>query len=112
MISLRKNILYIFLFGSTLLNNGSAWADKVSDSQIEMQKRLNEQVLSQGFSVADEAKLEAYIKDATERGTPPKTTPSRYWRNGYTCGDLRRYSWNDYRDCSYYYRYHGYYWRY
>jgi hypothetical protein len=112
MITLCKQIFYIFLFSLVLSYGGLTSADSLSDSQMEMQKKLNEQVLSQNFSVADEAKLESYIKDATERGTPPKTTPSRYWRNGYTCGNLRRYSWNDYRDCSYYYRYYGYYWPY
>ncbi|MGY6276698.1 hypothetical protein [Methylomonas sp. MgM2] len=85
-----------------------ASADEVSD----MQKRLNEEVMGKLFSVETEANLNAYIEEATKRGIPPKTTPSRYWRRGYTCGDLRRYSWSDYRDCSYFYRYYGYYWPY
>jgi len=93
----------IIAIGST-----NAFADEVSD----MQKRLNEQVLGQSFSVESEANLNAYIEEATKRGIPPKTTPSKYWRRGYTCGDLRRYSWTDYRDCSYFYRYYGYYWPY
>jgi len=91
-----------------MANSAIAWADERSD----LQKRLNEEVLSKPFSVENEANLNAYIEEATKRGTPPKTQPSKYWRNGYTCGDLRRYSWTDYRDCSYYHRYYGRYWPY
>ena len=100
----------IFICGTL---SSLAWAGAANaESPAEMQNRLNEEVLSKPFSVETEANLEAYIKDATERGMPPKSTPSKYWRSGYTCGDLRRYSWNDYRDCSYYYRYYGRYWPY
>lgn len=84
------------------------WADNMSD----LQKQLNAQVMQKPFSVENEANLNAYIEEATKRGTPPKSQPSKYWRQGYTCADLRRYSWADYRDCSYYYHYHGYYWPY
>lgn len=110
MINLHNMALYTLLLGYTL-GYSNAWADAASEkSRIEIQKSLNEQVLSSPFSVEDDAKLEAYIKDATERGKPPRSTPSKYWRRGYTCRDLRRYSWLDYRDCSYYYRYYGRYW--
>lgn len=84
----------------------------LADERTEIQKRLNEQVLDKPFSVESEANLNAYIEDATKRGLPPKSEPSKYWRQGYTCSDLRRYSWNDYRDCSYYHHYYGYYWPY
>lgn len=87
-------------------------AGVMADERDELQKRLNEQVLEKSFSVESEVGLNAYIEDATKRGMPPKTQPSRYWRQGYTCGDLRRYSWNDYRDCRYYHSYYGRYWPY
>ncbi len=108
-----KNILgakfFCGLVSSVLFINACvAFADERSD----MQKRLNEQVLEKPFSVESEANLNAYIEEATKRGTPPKSEPSKYWRRGYTCGDLRRYSWTDYRDCSYYHHYYGYYWPY
>lgn len=110
--SLHNKVFYTLLVGYTL-SYGAVWADTaLENSQVELQKSLNEQVLSNPFSVEDDSKLEAYIKDATERGKPPQSTPSKYWRRGYTCGDLRRYSWADYRDCSYYYRYYGRYWPY
>lgn len=83
-------------------------ADKASD----LQKQFNDQVIQKPFSVENEANLNAYIEDATRRGLPPKSQPSKHWRKGYTCADLQRYSWTDYRDCSYYYHYHGYYWPY
>jgi hypothetical protein len=84
----------------------------LADERTEIQKRLNDQVLDKPFSVESEASLNAYIADATKRGLPPKSEPSKYWRQGYTCNDLRRYSWTDYRDCSYFHHYYGYYWPY
>ncbi|MDO8844380.1 MAG: hypothetical protein Q7U98_11090 [Methylicorpusculum sp.] len=109
MATLRSNsFCTISLMAISLLCCGAALADE----QEDMQKRLNEMVKEQPFNVADNAKLEAYIEEATKNGTPPVSTPSKYWRRGYTCGDLRRYSWNDYRDCSYFHRYNGYYWPY
>lgn len=87
-------------------------ATAIADERDEMQKQLNEQVFEKPFSVESEAALNAYIEEATKKGTPPNAQPSQYWRKGYTCGDLRRYSWNDYRDCSYYHRYYGRYWPY
>jgi len=30
-----------------------------------------------------------------------------YWRPGYTCRDLLRHNWTQYRNCRYYYRYYG-----
>jgi len=94
--------------GCALAYSGSSYAEDLK----KMQEQLNKQVLEQQFSVESEAGLSAYIADATKRGTPPKSEPSKYWRNGYTCADLRPYSWNDYRDCSYYHHYYGHYWAY
>ena len=83
-----------------------------ADQRSDIQQQLNAEVLGKQFSVESEAGLNAYIEEATKRGTPPKTQPSKYWRRGYSCSDLRRYSWTDYRDCSYFYRYYGYNWPY
>lgn len=103
-----KKKLNLFLLYSLVIFSAAVEADE----RTEIQKRLNEQVLDNSFSVESDANLNAYIEDATKRGLPPKSEPSKYWRRGYTCGDLRRYSWNDYRDCSYYHHYYGYYWPY
>lgn len=83
-----------------------------AEKSVDLQKQFNEQVMKQPFSVENDANLNAYIEDATRRGIPPRSQPSKHWRQGYTCADLRRYSWTDYRDCSYYYQYYGYYWPY
>jgi hypothetical protein len=100
-----KKILHLVLAS---LISGSALADQAAD----MQKRLNEEVMSKSFSVESEANLNAYIEDALKRGQPPKAEPSKFWRNGYTCQSLIPFSWIDYRDCSYYHRYYGRYWPY
>jgi len=80
--------------------------------KASMQDRLNDEVLDQGFDVKGEAELNSYIEEATRKGLEPKVKPSSHWRRGYTCNDLRRYSWSEYRDCVYYHRYHGRYWDY
>lgn len=104
----RQKKLRTWLLPIVLLWVNSVFAESAED----IQRRLNEEVLQKPFNVETEANLNAYIEEATKRGTPPKSEPSRYWRRGYTCADLRRYSWTDYRDCTYYYRYYGYYWPY
>ncbi|WP_446811254.1 hypothetical protein ACH50O_06750 [Methylomonas sp. 2BW1-5-20] len=105
---MKRILLQCLLMAVLVANHTVVTADQASDTQ----KMLNDQVLAKPFSVEDEAKLNSYIEEATKRGTPPKSQPSKYWRQGYTCNDLRRYSWNDYRDCSYYHHYYGYYWPY
>lgn len=88
------------------------WADDQKDhTRQEMQKTLNQQVISQPFSVADEEKVKAYIEDATKRGVAPSAQPGPHWRPGYTCRDLIPYSWQEYRNCRYYYWYYGRYYR-
>jgi hypothetical protein len=55
--------------------------------QPEVQNRLNQQVLSQPFEVADDATLTKSLSDATERGKPTKsetkTGQYQYFHNGY-----------------------------
>ena len=79
------------------------------DSIEEMQKKLNQGVMQKEFSVEDTAKIDAYIKDAMKKDLKPQEKPPAGWRPGYTCADLHNYY--EYRNCLYYYRYHGYYWR-
>jgi hypothetical protein len=84
----------------------------VADELAERPVPSSEQDLTYTNDKESEANLNAYIEEATKSGTQPKAQPSKYWRKGYTCNDLKRYSWVDYRDCSYFYRYYGYYWPY
>jgi hypothetical protein len=102
-ISLKISLLAVLSFSVP-----NSRAENISD----LQKQLNDEVMQKSFSVENEANLNAYIEEATRKGQPPRTEPSKYWRKGYTCADLRRYSWTDYRDCSYYHHYYGYYWPY
>jgi hypothetical protein len=88
-----------------------SWAEDKKQTLQEMQQRLNQEVISQPFSVADEAKVKSYIEDATRRGLVPSAQPGPHWRPGYTCQDLTPYSWQEYRDCRYYHWYYGYYYR-
>jgi hypothetical protein len=83
-----------------------------ADEKAKVQKQLNSEVLNQGFDVKREDELNAYIDEATRKGLKPKTYTGNHWRRGATCGDLLSYSWTEYRDCMYYYRYYGRYYPY
>ena len=80
-----------------------------AEDLAEMQKKLNAEVMSKSFSVEETAKIDAYIKEGMKNDLKPVTTPPADWRPGYTCANLSIY--NQYRDCLYYHRYHGHYWR-
>jgi hypothetical protein len=86
-------------------------AGEMSEEMKRMQEQLNNQVLSQPFSVAEEAQVKAYIEAAQRRGEVPQPYRGKYWRPGYTCANLRPYSYQEYLSCRYYYSYYGYYYR-
>jgi hypothetical protein len=81
-------------------------ADMTEDMQ-QMQKQLNNQVMSKPFSVADEAQVKAYIEGAQKRGEVPQPYTGQHWRPGYTCVALRPYSYQEYLSCRYYHAYYG-----
>ncbi|PCJ39319.1 MAG: hypothetical protein COA99_10515 [Moraxellaceae bacterium] len=72
-----------------------------------MQKKLNAEVAEQPFSAEDEAKIDLYIRNALKDGITPPEYRGSHWQPGWTCRNLRRYSWSEYRSCRYYRRYHG-----
>ena len=77
----------------------------------EMQKKLNAAVLEKPFSVADEAKIDAYIKSAMAKDLKPTETKAPdYWQPGYTCASIYSYGWSGYQNCRYYRHYYGRYW--
>ncbi|MAF83538.1 MAG: hypothetical protein CL797_05485 [Chromatiales bacterium] len=76
----------------------------------EMQRQLNADVMAQPFDAADVARVDAYIEQAMKDDLKPVTKAPDYWRPGYTCRDMRRYTYRAYRDCRYHYRYYGRYW--
>ena len=86
-----------------------AYGAEMSDDMKKMQEQLNNQVLSKPFSVADEAQVKSYIEDAQRRGEVPQAYKGKHWRPGYTCVDLRPYSYREYVACRYYYSYYGHY---
>jgi hypothetical protein len=99
-----RNIL--IMFGLFLLCF-NVYAEQDIDA---LQKQLNSQVMNKSFHVESDAKLEADLEASFKKGIKPVSTVSRYWRPGYTCADIRSYSWRDYRNCRYHYRYYGRYW--
>jgi hypothetical protein len=74
-----------------------------------MQKKLNAQVMEQPFHAEDPEKVDAYVKEAMKKHLKPKVYKGDHWQRGYTCHDMLRWSWYEYRNCMYYYRYYGYY---
>jgi hypothetical protein len=90
---------------------GDVSGGEMTDDMKKMQEELNKGVLSKPFSVADEARVKAYIEDAQRRGEVPPSYTGKHWKPGYTCVDLRRYSYQEYLACRYYYSYYGYYYR-
>ena len=97
--------LLVLAFAAPL---SSAFADD-EDDLAKMQQQLNAQVMQKPFTVEDTAKLDAYIKEGMKKNMKPKETPPTAWRPGWTCDNLM-YSYYDYRNCMYYYRYYGHYW--
>lgn len=62
-----KNICFRFISLCLALSSHAVIAD---NTLSEIQKRLNEQVLSRPFSVENEATLNSSLNAATERGKP------------------------------------------
>ena len=110
---LRRLLLLLMMVAalSHVLALPGSWADDKKQTLQEMQKSLNQEVITQPFSVAEEEKVKAYIADATKRGMAPAAQPGPNWRSGYTCQDLVRYSWNEYQECRYHHWYYGRYYR-
>lgn len=88
-------------------------ADKASDAdRVKLQQQLNKEVSEKPFFAEEPAKVDAYIKEASKNHIKPLEYSGNNWREGYTCHDLLRYSWVEYRDCSYYRHYYGRYYPY
>jgi hypothetical protein len=102
--------LVIFGVGYSLWGGFQAdvtYSGEMSNDMKKMQEQLNDQVLSKPFGVADEAQVKAYIEGAQWRGEVPQAYKGKNWRPGYTCVDLRPYSYQEYLACRYYYSYYG-----
>lgn len=82
-------------------------ANEEDDALAKVQAQLNAEVLSKPFLAEKPEEVDAYIKSMLEKKVTPQEYSGSYWRTGYTCRDLLRYNWAQYRNCKYYYRYHG-----
>ncbi len=104
--------LVFFIFTSLILSSLPVYASQEDDEMEKMQKQLNQQVLEQPFFAEEPEKVDAYIKEAMKKNLKPEEYKGTHWQRGYTCHDLLRYSWYEYRNCAYYHRYHGHYYPY
>lgn len=85
-----------------------ALADEAEDDALaKAQAQMNAEVLSKPFLAEKPEEVDAYIKSMLEKKAVPPEYQGTHWRAGYTCRDLLRYNWREYRNCRYYHRYHG-----
>lgn len=98
---------------------GAAAADDVASktdtakTREEMQKALNQEVMSTPFNSGDIKKAETYAQEAKKNNVAPVPQPPTYWVPGWTCFNLtayRYYRYLDYQNCVYYHLYYGRYW--
>jgi len=89
------------------LNTNAQQTKSEKNELARMQAQLNAEVMSRPFLAEKPEEVDAYIKSMLEKNIKPEEYKGTYWRNGYTCRDLLRYNWTQYRNCRYYYRYHG-----
>ncbi len=89
-------------FSSYALQNSSE-----DEELARMQAQLNGEVMSRPFLAEKPKEVDAYIKSMLEKKAKPPEYVGSHWRTGYTCRDLLRYNWTQYRNCRYYRRYHG-----
>ena len=108
----------IFLFSNYILNKVtysvlfislsiSSFASEEDDALAKAQAQMNAEVLSKPFLAERPKEVDSYIKSMLEKNVKPPEYSGSYWRPGYTCRDLLRYNWTQYRNCRYYHRYHG-----
>ncbi|ASP49947.1 hypothetical protein B5D82_08230 [Cognaticolwellia beringensis] len=85
----------------------STFASEEDDALAKAQAQMNAEVLSKPFLAERPKEVDSYIKSMLEKNVKPAEYSGSYWRPGYTCRDLLRHNWTQYRNCRYYHRYHG-----
>ncbi len=113
------NSRIVKLFKSTLLSSvvtiglmslssiAFAQSDDEDDEMARMQAQLNQEVMSRPFLAEKPEEVDAYIKSMLEKKVKPPEYSGTHWRPGYTCRDLLRFNWREYRNGRYYHRYYG-----
>lgn len=106
-ISLHKKLTYSLCCLFIFLSAPSQSQSSDDDEMARMQAQLNAEVMNKPFLAERPEEVDAYIKGMLEKGEKPAEYQGTNWRPGYTCRDLLRYNWREYRNCRYYYRYYG-----
>lgn len=104
LISGRATAMFFIL---SLVGAANAQDSSEEDELARMQAQLNQEVMSKPFLAEKPEEVDAYIKSMLEKNVKPPEYRGSHWRPGYTCRDLLRYNWTEYRNCRYYYRYYG-----
>jgi len=104
-----KGLVTFAIFCLQIIATQSVIAAEESEEEAlaRAQAQMNAEVLSKPFLAEKPKEVDAYIKSMLDKKIKPSEYQGTYWRSGYTCHDLLRYSWTQYRNCRYYYRYHG-----
>ncbi|WP_404842457.1 MULTISPECIES: hypothetical protein [unclassified Colwellia] len=97
----------VFVFSFMFATSASASASEEDDALAKAQADMNAEVFSKPFLAERPEEVNSYIKSMLEKNIKPPEYSGNYWRRGYTCRDLLRHNWTQYRNCQYYYRYHG-----
>ncbi len=110
--TMKKRFICFLILLISLTISSPALADEEEDEALRRaQEQFNAEVLSQPFLAERPDEVDAYIKKSMEKDLKPEEYKGTHWKAGYTCRNLLRYSWHEYRNCRYYHRYHGrYYW--
>jgi hypothetical protein len=96
-------LVALLLHGSVLAAQNPTEEEKLA----QMQQQLNAEIMAKPFLAERPEEVDAYIKSMLEKNVIPPEYSGKYWRPGYSCRDLLRYDWTEYRNCRYYYRYYG-----
>jgi hypothetical protein len=102
-----SQIIFMVLFA--LISSAFAQEETEEDALARAQAQMNAEVLAKPFLAERPEEVDAYIEGMLKKNMKPPEYQGTYWRSGYTCRDLLRYNWTQYRNCRYYYRYHGWY---
>ncbi len=96
---------------ATLVATSTHLQAQTDEELRAMQQSLNKEVMEKPFSVEDEAKIDAFIKNAMAKDLKPQATKAPDgWKPGFTCADIYNTGWNNYRNCRHYRSYYGRYW--
>jgi len=101
-------LVFIVMLAGLLVSSVYAKQEPTEDEKLaQMQQQLNAEVMSKPFLAERPEEVDAYIKSMLEKNVKPSEYSGSYWRPGYTCRNLLRYDWTEYRNCRYYHRYYG-----